>query len=533
MNTSAEERRFSLAELAVLVLLVVVGFALRAWGVGRESLSPDDAWAVATALMEPSRLIQTSIESAQNPLYCLVLHYWILLTGTAEAQVRMLSVLLGAITIIFTARFGKKIHSPAAGIFAAALLCFSLFQIHLDHDVRTYALLNLLVLLSMLSAWNLFTGNSLFSVFAYLFSSLLIIGSHNLGLFAIVAQNVFLVLWYGRSVIRAPFFRRWLAAQSLIAAAFMAWAGSLSSQFASLAGGGELSWIPTPSLQAFLLFFLQFAGATTTCNHLVQFERIDHSPALLACFLLIFLAAAALIESRRIEDPASGGEAETGLFSRLAGARFEWSLRRLDIHAFLFCWMFVPLLGALAVSQFSLHIFVPKPLGFASIPLFIWAGIGLTHLRNAVVRYSILMTIIILSLLSFEQYHSMNTECQWREAAAFIEENSAPGDLVLLDIWYSHWALDQYLRRKPLVKQPFPFLDGMITEESLARLKAVFTGHKSVWLVLSHSLDFDEFSVQLLRTMLRPQLEQRWFGIKAFKFAIPTRGPVAGSSGRE
>jgi len=533
MNDSRRERRFSLAETAVLVLLVVTGFALRAWGIGRESLSPDDAWAVATALMEPSRLIQTSIESAQNPLYCLALHYWITLTGTAEVQVRMLSVFLGTLTIIFTAQLGKKLHGTAAGIFAAAVLCFSLFQIHLDHDVRAYALLNLLVLLSMLSAWDLFTGNRLSSFFTYLLSSILIIASHNLGMFAIIAQNVFLVLRHGHSVVHAPFFRRWLSAQCLIAVAFLAWAGPLSSQFASLSRNGDLSWIPTPSLQAFLLFFLQFAGATTTCNHLVQFERIDHSPAILACLLMIFLTAAALIESRCVENHTHGKDPGAGMLSRFTGSRVEWSLRQLDIHAFLFCWMFVPLLGALIVSQCSLHIFVPKPLGFASIPLFIWVGIGLSHLHNNIAKYVLFSTILSLSLLSFEQYHSMSTECQWREASAFIEENSAPGDLVLLDIWYSHWAFDHYLRRKDLVEQPFPFLHGAITQESLAKLKTSFAGHKSVWLVLSHSLDFDEYSVQVLRAMLRPELEQRWFGIKAFKFAVPNQGPVAGSSGRE
>ena len=75
------------------------------------------------------------------PLYYLLLHYWIALTGDTPYNVRLLSVLFGAATIPVIYLIGKRLSGVVVGLAAAVFLALSPFNIYFAQEAWMYTLL--------------------------------------------------------------------------------------------------------------------------------------------------------------------------------------------------------------------------------------------------------------------------------------------------------------------------------------------------------------------------------------------------------
>src|SRR3989338_7584694 len=86
----------------LLFLIVVLGFGLRWYDLGNESLWNDEAFSVHHALVGSVSEVVKNVTMTEGapPGYYILLHYWITLFGTSEVAVRLLSVLLGVFSIV-------------------------------------------------------------------------------------------------------------------------------------------------------------------------------------------------------------------------------------------------------------------------------------------------------------------------------------------------------------------------------------------------------------------------------------------------
>ena len=129
--------------------ILVVGAALRLWGLGSESLWHDEAWTWYLVHDSLGDLLHRLIRSdAHPPLYFLLLWPWVKL-GDSETLLRLPSALLGIASLPLLYRLGRSLAGAREGLVAMALLAVSPFHVMYSQEARSYSLLFFLCLLSL------------------------------------------------------------------------------------------------------------------------------------------------------------------------------------------------------------------------------------------------------------------------------------------------------------------------------------------------------------------------------------------------
>ena len=123
---------------AILVALVVLGLALRAVAIGRESLWTDEALTAVLVRYPWWSFPFTSVD-ASPPLF-----YWLekalVLEGAGPAAWRMVSLVAGVATILLGYWLGRELKSRWAGLVAAGLVAVSAPLVDYSQEARAYAL---------------------------------------------------------------------------------------------------------------------------------------------------------------------------------------------------------------------------------------------------------------------------------------------------------------------------------------------------------------------------------------------------------
>lgn len=196
-------RGYSQAIGAVLVAVVLIGLALRIPYLATRSFWFDEAFSWRLSRFPLSEIPARAGEDNHPPLYFLLLKGWTIAFGSAPAALRLLSVLLGCLTILgiycfvveaFPSREPHRARQRGMALFAAALVAVSVFQIRWAWEVRMYALGTAL---AAFSSWALLRALHrpgrlhpwlLYAAFALLFAY-----THYYALFTLAAQAVFVL----------------------------------------------------------------------------------------------------------------------------------------------------------------------------------------------------------------------------------------------------------------------------------------------------------------------------------------------------
>jgi len=305
----------------IIFLVVFLGLLLRIHQLGDESLWLDEGAGVRMARLSPTEIIDEVGVKYHPPLYFLLLHGWIGLGGDSEFSVRLLSALIGTISIFLVYRVGRLIFNRASGTLAALLLCLSQFHIFYSQETRMYSLLLLLTLASMYYFIRLIRGeNSISDKVCYLIFSVLLLYTHNVGIFIIAAQNLFIfssALFAGKRT--GIDLKRWLLLQGVLVIFYGPW---LIVLFKQLYQVSHSPWsVPRPGLPTLLHVFVSYAG----------------NRRLAVLFVLLLLSAA--IDLNRPARPR---------FRRSDGG---------EIYLLL-VWLMAPILLPFIISQFFTPIYI-------------------------------------------------------------------------------------------------------------------------------------------------------------------------------
>jgi hypothetical protein len=135
--------------LRLLLLILLVGAAVRFHSVGERSLWEDEGWTLLlSAGPNAADIVQAMAYDQHPPLYFVLIRPWITLTGDSELALRSFSVLLGLLSIAAMFRLGHYAFSTRVGLLGASLLAVWDFAIDVAQDARQYGLLLFLVILS-------------------------------------------------------------------------------------------------------------------------------------------------------------------------------------------------------------------------------------------------------------------------------------------------------------------------------------------------------------------------------------------------
>lgn len=149
--------------LSLFISLILIAVAVGTLGLQVDSMWHDEQLSLLYAgglddssfnpLGAVNRIIER--ESGQAPFYYMLLSIWGNLVGWSVMMSRTFSLLVGVLAIAWAYRLGSDIHSPFAGFCSAVILGASAFLSSYLHEIRTYSLLVLEILIVLTLYWRL------------------------------------------------------------------------------------------------------------------------------------------------------------------------------------------------------------------------------------------------------------------------------------------------------------------------------------------------------------------------------------------
>ena len=245
-----------------LLTIVLIGLLFRVYHLGTQSIWLDEAFSVALAKMTLPQMVQAAAPDVHPPLYYFLLHYWMMVFGTSESAVRLLSVLFGVLAIPMIYVVGRQLFNKEVGLVAALILALSSFNIYYSQETRMYSLMVLLALLSMYFFWRFLQQSNLVSSVGYVLSTTLLVYTHYYGWFVVIAQNIYVVTLLLLSKHRAYRLRDWAVLQAIVVALFVPWMVVLVNQIFRREAAAAL--VTPPTIATLIYTFSSYSGAFTS-----------------------------------------------------------------------------------------------------------------------------------------------------------------------------------------------------------------------------------------------------------------------------
>ena len=390
-----------------LLLILLLGFALRIYRIDAQAYSADEAFSVINwTRASLDFLFQTvALIDPQPPAALLSFYGWVRLVGDSELATRALSALASTVTLAAVHAITRRLADPRTALIALILAAVNPFQIWYAQDFRSYSLwfcFSALSALSMLRAlaqpqrlrrWALYV--ILAAASAYMFY---------LEAFFLIAQNLFVLIV---SRCKVSLLKRWAFSQAAILILLAPWflrPSLRQSGYLPTAGPANFPW----AFEA-LLF-----GETLP-------TRLNPPLITLATHILTPIAALGMI---------------------LVASGLVLSIRQRRLLPFLAFYGLLPilLLGALATIT-QRGYFRPRYVGAASVPLILTIAVllsaiienrRLTSLLKALLAGVLAVVILATDGASLWTYYFAQQKAPlWREIAQTLEEQATSTDVVI------------------------------------------------------------------------------------------------------
>jgi 4-amino-4-deoxy-L-arabinose transferase-like glycosyltransferase len=208
----------------ILILLLLVAFALRAFRLDAQSLWYDEGVTAWLAQLPLAQQATWTANDIQPPLYYAIVSAWGHIAGWSEWSLRFLSLFFGVLCVplLFVVARGWSADRPRVALFAAALTATHPLLIYYAQEARMYALLLALSLAATVvllpsyfgaMAWRRWLGYGLLGALA--------LYTHYFALFLLAALAV---AWLWQFGSHRQGLGRFAAAHGLIALLYAPWA---------------------------------------------------------------------------------------------------------------------------------------------------------------------------------------------------------------------------------------------------------------------------------------------------------------------
>ncbi|WP_420642992.1 glycosyltransferase family 39 protein [Candidatus Leptofilum sp.] len=475
-----------------LGFFVTLGAVLRFINLGRDSLWLDEAISYLAAQLPVSQIVNNTVQSSHPPFYYLLLHFWLQIVPDSDTAVKLLSTLFGILLIPAMYLLCQQLFkNRTVALVAAALTAVSPFHILYSHELRMYTLLMLLVVGATAvthqarqkerSGWWVLAGFLLLlAVYTHLFAFLVLAG---IGLHALLTYRQSKRAFWATAVITA-----------IILLCFVPWLNLILAEAEPALGSlrplqQATAFNPLKPLTApvFLLFGM---SSSFWYSGLILF--------IFFAYVVIFL-----MELRKL----GRSQIPQGLWLTLL---------------IIICVLGVPL-GVYLVRPF----FLPeRTLATAAPFLIIVLAWGMTR-RQSPLPYLTGLALLLMLVGTIGYHSGPLVKPPYRDATAFVAENSQPGDVVLHSSDGSYLPALRYapqLNQGLLAGDPDPrkpasvyaVLGGQVW--SMADLELMANGRFWVIVALEHSIEWQQAQYEIIAAS-PPLLEQQEIGgIRIFLF---------------
>jgi mannosyltransferase len=402
-----------------VLIAVLLGTALRFYGLGSENLWLDEALSWQQAVLPAAELIQNVAADVHPPLYALMLHAVTTVLGDSEWALRLPSAICGALSVWLTWLVCRRLASDRAALLASLICAVSLFNIQYAQEARMYTLMGCLALISMLLLLQISAatstrqhGSSRALQFSYLLATCLLIYSHVYGLFIVLAQNLFMGARYLPGWPDKPTLALsgWIKLQLLLGLLFAPWVVVLVAQISRVQAS---FWLHKPYFNALRETFVAYMGSM---------------PALQLAMLAVAIGLVTLLlpagRAPWLQDISGGADkTQTSTDTR--------SLSRQSVALLLALWLLTPIFLPYLISQFGQSIFLPRYTIASSFAWFMLVAIGINSLPANWLRYSAAALLLAVMAGTLPFYYANSSRTDWPAAVAYLEERAAPSSLLL------------------------------------------------------------------------------------------------------
>lgn len=446
----------------ILVVILLVAFLLRIYNLGYESIWMDEAFSVSLAKLDFLGIIKGTAKDLHPPLYYLILHVWIKLFGVSEFIIRFMSVIFGVFTVFMVYKIGVKIFNKEVGTVSALIIALSIFNIYYSQEARMYSLMAMLTLISLYYFIMLFQKRGAGVSIGYIFSTIFLIYTHVYGLFILIAQNIYVLLLL--PVLRKQSklnIKKWAFLQFLIILLFSPWIYVLINQIIKVESN---FWIPVPQIKKLIGPFITYSGSI---------------PLFLLFFIMCFIS---ILGNKKIEISNSIKNFYGLIKNRLSHLNSTGT-------GLIMIWLLTPIILPFIISQISTPIYVTRYTIGASLAFFILVASGITKISNKVVKSSVILLVIILSLFNAEKYYNAVKKIEWRNITSLVDSRAMNGDLILFNSGFIQGPFDYYSNRSDLIKEPLYLKYNRKDPENAQEINPILEKHNRFWLILDSMKD--------------------------------------------
>ena len=473
--------------LSLLIPILSLYFALAFYQLDHQSLWTDEVISAMRATSDEPLLSRGRWFSGQSPPYFILLHLWTH-QGTSEFTLRLLSVLLGGITVYLTYIVGFQLCNLRVALLAATLLATSPFLIWYSQEVRYVIFMIPVGLITLYTFKRILHRQSPGWWLLYCGSVMLAIATFVVSAFLPLAQGLYVVCSSSRRLV----LRKWAICQLVVVAFFLWWANDghiwqlggywqkLFAHVTANGGGIYASQAIEPFSAGGAREFTLMALPYTFFAFSAGFSLGPSLPELQASRALATLWPHAV-------TVALSALLFGGLF--IVGLASLW--RQSDSAALLILWLVIPIAGTLGVSALIPEMAYNVRYVAVAFPVYILIlSAGIASLRQPIIQYTILAAVLLFNGLALANYYHnpRYSREDARGAARYLQMATGPRDVI--GIVGNTTALTYYYRGKlPIVTWDATDLNE--PRELSERLQKLGEDHHHLWLVAVRPWEVD------------------------------------------
>lgn len=421
---SSTQKRQTWKRLSLLLLILLLGFALRILRLEERGIWYDDAFSIFLAERGLDDVVMGTTADTMPPLYYLLLHFWMYL-GQELFILRFLSLTLSLPIIPLTYVLTNRLFGPRAGSYSAFFAAISPFQIYHAQELRMYGLLcltGLAYIYSFSKIWltripgsgvetsfsaSSTTGLEWRNWLALIMTGALNMYTHNLAFLTLVVPNFFAIVSKDLRLLK-----RLILAQAAILVMFTPWLLLVPQQLAKIQ---RAFWTPRPGLVEIIQTLMAF-----TFNQPLP-------PWLFPVALYATVAIFSLVAYECARELKHGWKPSI---------------------VFLLLLILIPPAIMFCLSYVMRPIYVPRGVIVSSIACYILGASLLSKIRRPVLVVGIMTPVVALSLatLSFQYYYDEFPRSPFKETMAYLRQNKLGDDAIIHDNKLSYFPSHYYDR---------------------------------------------------------------------------------------
>lgn len=183
--------------ILIFILILLLGLYLRLNNITFHSFWYDELFSVDFS--HPSNTFQETlkltIEDVHPPFYQTILWIWLKIFGLNEFNARLLSVIIGIMTVIASYYLSKEFYNQKYSLVVAFLLSSNIFLVWYSQEARSYQLTVLLSILSYLYLYRAILTENKKNLFLYWLVTIIWMYTHYFSFFIIASQFVFTFIY--------------------------------------------------------------------------------------------------------------------------------------------------------------------------------------------------------------------------------------------------------------------------------------------------------------------------------------------------